>query len=167
MWASNVNNQSFFKRRDMRITGVYVYIVNIQKNESHGLWSQHFMANKQTKKKLGKNWQPWQIFFSWAPKSLWIVTEAMKLKDFSPWKKSCDNTRQCIRKDCANRGPNSQSYGFLVGTYRCESWTERRLSTEEHAFRLWCWWRLLRVPWTARSSNPSILKEINPENIHW
>ena len=53
---------------------------------------------------------------------------------------------------------------FPVATYGCESWTIRKA---EHwgidAFKLWCWRRLLRVPWTARRSNQSILKEINPE----
>ena len=52
---------------------------------------------------------------------------------------------------------------FPVVMYGCESWT---LKTAEHrrtdAFELWCWRRLLRVPWTARRSNQSILKEISP-----
>ena len=52
---------------------------------------------------------------------------------------------------------------FPVVVYGCESWT---VKTAEHrridAFELWCWRRLLRVPWTARRSNQSILKEINP-----
>ena len=53
---------------------------------------------------------------------------------------------------------------FPVAMYGCESWIikkaeHRRIS----AFKLWCWRRLLRVPWTARRSNQSILKEINPE----
>ena len=53
---------------------------------------------------------------------------------------------------------------FPVVMYRCESWTIRRLGTKEiYAFELWCWRRLLRVPWTAKISNQSILKEINPE----
>ena len=56
---------------------------------------------------------------------------------------------------------------FPVVMYGCESWTikkaeRRRMDT----FELWCWRRLLRVPWTARRSNPSILKEISL-NIHW
>ena len=53
--------------------------------------------------------------------------------------------------------------------YRCESWTIRRLGTKEiYAFELWCWRRLLRVPWTARRSNQSILKEINLEySLKW
>ena len=53
---------------------------------------------------------------------------------------------------------------FPEVTYICESWT---IKMAEHgridAFELWCWWRLLRIPWTARSSNQSVLKEISPE----
>ena len=55
---------------------------------------------------------------------------------------------------------------FPVVMYGCESWT---IKTAEHrrtdAFELWCWRRLLRVPWTARRSNQSILKEISPEGL--
>ena len=59
---------------------------------------------------------------------------------------------------------HSQSYGFPVVTYGCESW---KIKKTEHwridAFKLWCWRRLLRVSWIARRSNQSILKEINSE----
>ena len=48
--------------------------------------------------------------------------------------------------------------------YRCESWSIKKAEGQRiDAFKLWCWRRLLRVPWTARRSNRSILKEINPE----
>ena len=48
--------------------------------------------------------------------------------------------------------------------YRCESWAIKKAERYKiDAFKLWCWRRLLRVPWTARRSNWSILKEINPE----
>ena len=48
--------------------------------------------------------------------------------------------------------------------YGCESWTVKKAERRRiHAFELWCWRRLLRVPWTARRSNQSILKEINPD----
>ena len=48
--------------------------------------------------------------------------------------------------------------------YRCESWTIKKAEYQRiDAFELWCWGRLLRVPWTARRSNQSILKEIGPE----
>ena len=52
---------------------------------------------------------------------------------------------------------------FPVVMYRCESWTIKKAEHRRiDAFELWCWRRLLRVPWTARRSNQSILKEINP-----
>ena len=53
---------------------------------------------------------------------------------------------------------------FPVVTYGCESWTIKKAERQRiDAFELWYWRRLLRVPWTARRSNQSILKEINPE----
>ena len=53
---------------------------------------------------------------------------------------------------------------FPVVMYGCESWTLKKAECQRiDAFELWCWRRLLRVPWTARISNQSILKEINPE----
>ena len=53
---------------------------------------------------------------------------------------------------------------FLVVMYGCESWTVKKAERRRiDAFELWCWRRLLRVPWTARRSNQSILKEISPE----
>ena len=53
---------------------------------------------------------------------------------------------------------------FPVVMYGCESWTVKKAEHRRiDAFELWCWRRLLRVPWTARSSNQSILKEISPE----
>ena len=53
---------------------------------------------------------------------------------------------------------------FPVVTYGSESWTIKKAKCQRiDAFELWCWRRLLRVPWTARRSNQSILKEINPE----
>ena len=53
---------------------------------------------------------------------------------------------------------------FLAVMYRCESWTIIKAKHQRtDAFQLWCWRRLLRVPWTARRSNQLILKEIGPE----
>ena len=51
---------------------------------------------------------------------------------------------------------------FPVVMYGCESWTIKKAERRTDAFELWCWRRLLRVPWTARTSSQSILKEINP-----
>ena len=53
---------------------------------------------------------------------------------------------------------------FPVVMYRCKSWTIKKAECQRtDAFELWCWRRLLRVPWTTRRSNQSILKEISPE----
>ena len=52
---------------------------------------------------------------------------------------------------------------FLVGMYECESWIIKKAERQRtDAFQLWCWGRLLRLPWTAKRSNQSILKKINP-----
>ena len=53
---------------------------------------------------------------------------------------------------------------FPVVMYGCESWTIKKAECQRiNAFELWCWRRLLRVPWTARRTNQSVLKEISPE----
>ena len=104
--------------------------------------------------------------FFWVPKSLQMVTAAMKLKDFALWKKSFDKPREHIKKQrhhFANKDPYSQSKLFLVVMYGCESWTIKKAEHQSiDAFELWCWRRLLRVPWTPRRSNQSYLKEISP-----
>ena len=56
-----------------------------------------------------------------------------------------------------------KAMGFPVVMYGCESWTVKAECRRIAAFELWCWKRLLRVPWTARKSTQSILKEISPE----
>ena len=64
----------------------------------------------------------------------------------------------------SREGPSSQGYGFPVVMYRCESRTVKKAECRKiDAFELWCCRKLLRVPWTARRSNQSILKEISPE----
>ena len=64
----------------------------------------------------------------------------------------------------ANKGPSSQGFGFSSITYECESWTIKKA---EHwrinTFELWCWRKLLSIPWTARRSIQSILKKVSPE----
>ena len=53
---------------------------------------------------------------------------------------------------------------FLVIMHRCEYWTKEKAEHQRiNAFNVWCWRRLMRIPWTAKRSNHSILKEINPE----
>ena len=79
------------------------------------------------------------------------------------WKKSYDQLRE-HGHFFANKGPSSPSYGFSTNHYGYESWTIKKAECQGiDAFELWCWRRLLRVPWAARRSNQSILKEISHE----
>ena len=97
-----------------------------------------------------------------------MVTAAMKLKRIlAPWKKHYDQPRQCIRKQrhhFANKGPYSLMV-FPIVVYGClESLTIKKAECQRiDAFQLWSWRRLIRVPWTSRTSNQTILKEINSE----
>ena len=99
---------------------------------------------------------------SWAPKSC-----SHEIKILAPCQKRYDQLRQHIKKQryyFANKGPSSQSYGFSIIMYGCEILTiEKALCWRIDAFELWCWRSPLRVPWTARRSNQSILKEISPK----
>ena len=84
----------------------------------------------------------------------------------APWKKSYDQPRQHIIKQrhyLANKFCLVKALVFPLVMYGCESWTVKKAERQRiDAFELWCWRRLLRVPWTARRSNQSILKEISP-----
>ena len=81
--------------------------------------------------------------------------------------KSYDIPIQHIKKQrhyFTGKGSHSQSYGFSSSHYGCESWTIKKAEGRRiDAFELWYWRRLLRVPWTARRSNQSIVKEISSE----
>ena len=85
----------------------------------------------------------------------------------APWKESCDKLRHSIKNQryhFATKVRIVQAMVFQVVMYGCESWTIKKAERWRiDAFELWCWRRLLRVPWTARRSNQSILKEISPE----
>ena len=90
---------------------------------------------------------------------------SLEIKTLAPWTKSYDQPRQHIKKqkyyftNCLVK-----AIAFSVVLYGCESWTLKKAECRRtDALELWCWRRLLRVPWTARRSNQSILKEINPE----
>ena len=105
-------------------------------------------------------------FIFWAPKSLQMVIAAMKLRHLLLGRKVMTNldsifksrgialpTKVCLVKVMV----------FAVVMYGCESWTVKKAKRRRiDAFELWCWRRLLRVPWTARRSNQSILMEISP-----
>ena len=118
---------------------------------------------------MGTQWKQWLTLFCGAPKSLQMVTAAMKLKDNCSLKgkamtnldstlKSRDitlSTKLCLVK---------ASQVFPVVIYGCQSWTIKKAECQRiDVFELWCWRRLLRVPWTAKRSNQLILKETSPE----
>ena len=97
-----------------------------------------------------------------------MVTAAMKIKTLVPSKKSYDQPRQHIKKRDITLPTNVRlvkATVFPVVVYGCESWTIKQAEHQTaDASELWCWRRLLRVPWTARRANQSILKEINPDH---
>ena len=84
----------------------------------------------------------------------------------TPWKESYDQPRQHIQKQrhyLPTKVRLIKAMVFAVAMYGCESWTMKKAEHQRiDAFELWCLIRLLRVPWTARRSNQSILKEISP-----
>ena len=116
---------------------------------------------------MGKQWKQWETIFSWAPKSLQMVMAAMKLKRcLLLGRKAMTNLVSILKsRDITwlTKVHIVKAMVYPVVMYRCES---RTIKKAEHwridVFELWCWWRLMRVPWTARRSNQSILKEINP-----
>ena len=118
---------------------------------------------------MGKQWKQWQILFSWAPKSLQMVTAAMKLKDSCSLEEKKDMTNlDSILKSRDITLPTKiclvKAIVFPVVVYGCATWTIKKAECRSiDAFELWCWRRLLRVPWTARWSSQSILEEISPE----
>ena len=116
---------------------------------------------------MGKQWKQWETLFSWAPKSLQMVIAAMKLKDAYSSEEKVMTNLDSILKSRDITLPTKfcliKAMVFPVVMYGCESWTINKAECWRiDAFDLWCWRRLLRVPWTARRSNQSILKEISP-----
>ena len=93
-----------------------------------------------------------------------MVIAAMKLKDIM--KESYDQPRYILKSrdmTLPTKVHLVKDMVFPVVMYGCESWTVKKAERRRiDAFELFCWRRLLRVPWTARRSNQSILKEINP-----
>ena len=116
---------------------------------------------------MGKQWKQCQTLFFWAPKSLQMVIAAMKLKDAYSLEGKMTNLESILK----SRDITLQTKVHLVKAMvfpavmcGCESWTIKKAERQRiAAFELWCWRRLLRVPWTARGSNQSILKKICPE----
>ena len=115
---------------------------------------------------MGKQWKQWLTLFLWAPKSLQMVTAAMKLRLLLLGRKVITNLDSILKSrdiTLPTKVHLVKAMVFPVVMYVCESWTIKKAECwRTDAFQLWCWRRLLKVPWTARRSNQSILKEISP-----
>ena len=115
----------------------------------------------------GKQWKEWQIFIFLGCKNHCSDCSCAVKRRLLLGRKAITNLDSILNsRDCfANKGPSSQSYGlFPVVMYGCERCSIKKAECQRiDAFELWCWRRLLRVPWMARRSNQSILKEISPE----
>ena len=109
-----------------------------------------------------------RLYFWGAPKSLQMVTAAMKLKVTCSFGRKVMTNLDSILKSRDITLPTKvrlvKAMVFPVVKYGCESWTVKKAEGRRiDAFELLCWRRLLGVPWTARRSNQTILKEISPE----
>ena len=113
---------------------------------------------------MGKQWKQWHTLF-WGSK---ITTDGDCSHEIKrSWllgRKVMNNLDNTLKsRDIANKGLSSQGYGFSSSHVWSESWAIKKAEHRRiDAFELWCWRRLLRVPWTAGRSNQSILKEISP-----
>ena len=110
----------------------------------------------------------WQTLFSWAPKSLQMVSAVMNIKTLGPWKKSYDQLRQHIKKQrhhFADKGLHIvEIVLFLVAMYRCEELNHK----EGWARKNWCFWivmldKILESPLDNKKIKPVNLREINPK----
>ena len=117
----------------------------------------------------GNNGNSDRLYFEGLQKSLQMATAAMKLKDTCSSEEKLRTNLDSILKSRDITLPTKvhlvKAMIFPVVMYGCESWTRKKAECPRiHAFGLWCWKILSRVPWTARGSNQSILKEISLEN---
>ena len=114
---------------------------------------------------MGKQWKQCQTLFFWAPKSLQMVTAAMKLRCLHLGRKAMTNIDSILKSrdiTLPTKVHLVKAMVFPVVMYRCQNWTIKKAEHQRiDAFVLWCWRRLLGVPWIARRSNQSILKEIS------
>ena len=132
-------------------------------NEDHGIWSRHVTVNR-----WGNNANSERLSFLGLQNHCRWWLQLLNWKILAPWKKSYDKCRQHIknqRHHFADKGPLSQKLCFfpLVVCW-CESWTIKKAEHQRiDTFELWPGRRPLRVHWTTRRSNQSILKEFDPE----
>ena len=137
------------------------------KNKDHGIWSHHFMENR-----WGNKWKQWQTLFLGVSKITADDDCSHEIKRHLLLGRKAMTNLDSILKNRDITLPTKvclvKAMVFPVVMYGCESWTIKKAECWRiDAFELWCWRRLLRVPWTARRSNQSILKEISPEYLQY
>ena len=119
---------------------------------------------------MGKQWKQWETLFSWAPKSTADGDCSHEIKRHLPLgRKAMINLDSILKSRDINLLTKIRLFKTMVYPvirYVCEIWTIKKAECWKiDAFELWCWRRHLIVPWTARRSNQSILKEISAEYI--
>ena len=106
---------------------------------------------------MGKQWKQWLTLYFWAPKSLQMVTAAMKLKYICSLEEKLwpiDSILKSRDITLLTKVHLIKAMVFPEAMYGCESWTIKKAEYQRiDVFKLWCWGRLLRVPWTARKFN--------------
>ena len=116
---------------------------------------------------MGKQWKQWQTLFWGSPKSLQMGLKPWNQKMLASWKKSYDQLDSILKSRDINLPTKDhlvKAMVFPVLMYGCKRWTIKKAQGQRiDDFELWCWGRLLTVPWTARRSIRSFLKEISPE----
>ena len=116
---------------------------------------------------MGKQWKQQETLFLGVPKSLQMVTAAMKLRPSLLGRKVMKNLDSILKSRAIillTKVHLVKAMVFPVVINGCESWTIMKAEHQRiDAFELWCWRRLLKVPWTSRRSDQSIIKEISPE----
>ena len=131
-------------------------------NEDHGIWSHHFMANR-----WGNNGTVTDFIFLGSKITVGGDCSCEIKRRLLLGRKPMINLDSILKSRDITLPTNfhlAKAMVFLVVIYGCENWTIKKAECQRiDAFELWCWRRLLRVSWTARRSNQSILKEINPE----
>ena len=116
---------------------------------------------------MGKQWKQWLIFF-WGGGSKITADGDCSHEIKSPLllgRKAMTNLDSILKSrdiTLSTKVCLVKAMVFPLVMYACESWTIRKAEQQRIDFELWCWRRFLRVPWTARRSNQSILKEISP-----
>ena len=138
-----------------------------KKFKDYGIQSHHFIVNR-----WGNKGNSERFYFVGLQNHYRLWLQPWNYKTIAPLRKNYDQPRQHIKKQwhtLPTKVHLVKAMIFPVVIYECESWT---LKKAEHwridVFKLWCWRRLLRIPWASERSNQSIIKEINPEySLEW